>query len=110
MFDDFQNEFFSLRASTSKRSEQFVQQLKHEVQSGKLTMIEIDINPQSKRFLKTIDDYIFNLLDLYDLGVTLEQNLDDLDLIYIVGPLLKRIIKKYVQPKLENYCAGKRLG
>jgi len=44
--DDFQTSFYDLRASNEAKYTQLEEQLKHEVQSGKLTITEIDINPQ----------------------------------------------------------------
>jgi len=108
--DEFQTEVFTLQASNKAKYNQLKEQLKYEVQSGKLTITEIEINPQSKRFTKIIDEHLFNLLDLYDPNVTLEEDLAHPDSLYIAmsGASLKSIIEKHIKPKLENYCAGKR--
>ena len=110
--DDFQDQFYDLRSLNDNDYGQLLKQLKHEVQSGELTMTEIEINPQSKRFSSIIEDYLFYLLDLYDPDVTLEQDLENPDSIYLAmsGSTLKSIIEERIKPKLENYCAGKRLG
>ena len=110
--DDFQTQFYDLRESTDNNCNKLIKQLKHEVQSGKLTTTEIEINPQSKRFSRVIEDYLFNLLEVYNPKATLEDNLANPDLIYLEnmsGPLLKSIIEERIKPKLENYCDGKRL-
>jgi len=107
--DDFQTEFYHLHALNEAKYTQLKEQLKHEVQSGKLTITEIDINPQSKHFEETIDNSLFNLLETYDPDVTLEENMAYPDSIYLAmsGAFLKFLIEKRLKPKLENYCAGK---
>ena len=77
--DDFQTQFYDLRRATNNCHIQLVKQLTHEVQSGKLTIPEIEINPQSKRFTNTIEEYLFNLLEVYNPHATLEENLANPD-------------------------------
>lgn len=107
--EEFRTQFYDLRESAEAYYKQLIEQLKSTVQSEQLTINKMEINPKSKRFIKIIDEPIFDLLESYNPDIILEEGRANPNLISIAlsGSVLKSRIKKNIKLKLENYCAGK---
>lgn len=102
--EDFRTKFYDLRHVAEDNSVQLLERLKQEVLSNQLTLTEIEINPRSKGFVDAIDDWIFNLLEMYNPDRTLEDDLENEDSVCFSGSFIRILINNNIRPTLKKYC------
>lgn len=102
--EDFRTKFYDLRHVPEDNSVQLLERLKQEVLSNQLTLTEIEINPRSKGFINAIDDWIFNLLEMYNPDLTLDDDLKNEDNVCFSGSFIRILINNNIRPTLKKYC------